>query len=99
MHVSLHKVNVNNSPIALGIPLVPKLHLGTHLPAKLSLRNLFVPKYNLGTRRMAGSARPDELKADTLTADSYHPSNLARFPPKIISRQSSGRLASSISFR
>jgi hypothetical protein len=29
----------------------------------------------------------------------YHPSNFARFPPKIISRQSSGRPASSSSFR
>ena len=27
--------------------LVPKLHLGTHLPAKLSLATIFVPKCNL----------------------------------------------------
>jgi len=30
--------------------LVPRLRLGTHLPAKLSLATIFVPKYNLGTR-------------------------------------------------
>jgi hypothetical protein len=30
--------------------LVPKLHLGTHLPTKLSLATIFVPKCNLGTR-------------------------------------------------
>jgi hypothetical protein len=30
--------------------LVPKLHLGTLLPAKLSLTTIFVPKCNLGTR-------------------------------------------------
>jgi hypothetical protein len=30
--------------------LVPKLYLGTYLPAKLSLATIFVPKCNLGTR-------------------------------------------------
>ena len=36
--------------------LVPKLGLGTHLPAKLSLATIFVPKCNLGTRGIAASA-------------------------------------------
>jgi len=30
--------------------LVPKLRLGTPLLAKLSLANIFVPQYSLGTR-------------------------------------------------
>jgi hypothetical protein len=34
--------------IAYSFLLVPKLGLGTHLPAKLSLAPIFVPKYNLG---------------------------------------------------
>jgi hypothetical protein len=32
--------------------LVPKLGLGTPLPAKLSLATILVPKCNLGTRGM-----------------------------------------------
>ena len=37
------------SPASRSVFLVPKLGLGTHLPAKLSLATIFVPKYNLGT--------------------------------------------------
>jgi hypothetical protein len=33
----------------LTLPLVPKLHLGTHLLAKFNLAFIVVPKYNLGT--------------------------------------------------
>jgi hypothetical protein len=44
--------NREHKPILTDIAidtLVPKLGLGTHLPAKLSLATIFVPKCNLGT--------------------------------------------------
>ncbi len=52
-HIHLSYIDKEKIPelkIELTSFLVPKLGLGTQLPAKLSLATIFVPKYNLGTR-------------------------------------------------
>lgn len=38
--------------------LVPKLGLGTSLPARLVLAPIIIPKYNLGTREREHSLHP-----------------------------------------
>ena len=61
--------------------LVPKLGLGTHLQAKLSLASTFVPKCNLGT----SEGSPADTQAP-------YPPSLARLSTKATNRAMAARV-------